>query len=165
MRQNLFAAALFVSLATGLSAGSKTVAAQENEATTAASVTDPAFQKECSACHMAFPAGMLPAASWTAIMAGLKDHFGENASLDAATVARIEAFLVENAAPAGANGERLFGVVDPAKPPLRITETRWWTRVHSDEVRPEAFSNPKVGSKANCTACHAGAASGRFEDD
>lgn len=32
-----------------------------------APVKDPVVAKECSACHMLYPAGLLPARSWSAI--------------------------------------------------------------------------------------------------
>ena len=41
-------------------------------------------KEECSACHFAFPAAMLPSASWTRLMSSLESHFGEDASLDEA---------------------------------------------------------------------------------
>ena len=56
-------------------------------------VDHPATGEECSACHMAYPPSLLPARSWSAIMTGLDDHFGENAMLDEATRAEIEAYL------------------------------------------------------------------------
>ena len=40
-----------------------------------------------------------------------------------------------------------------------------WIRAHREEVSPAAFASPKVKSKANCVACHAGAAKGMFGDD
>ncbi|MGE8357412.1 MAG: cytochrome C, partial [Microvirgula sp.] len=52
------------------------------------------YRAECASCHMAYPPGMLPAASWRRMMGGLDRHFGENASLDAATRDDITAFLV-----------------------------------------------------------------------
>ena len=61
-------------------------------------VDDPKVKAECGACHMAFPAGMLPAASWQKIMAGLSDHFGEDASLADATRREIADWLVTHAA-------------------------------------------------------------------
>ena len=54
-----------------------------------APVTDPATLSECGSCHLAFPPSMLPAASWTRMMAELQDHFGDDASLDADTTAAI----------------------------------------------------------------------------
>jgi Dihaem cytochrome c len=128
-------------------------------------VRDVAVMKECAACHMAFPAAMLPARSWRKLTAGLDDHFGENASLDAATTKRITDYLVANAADAGGRNARLLRGLDRADTPLRISDMPWWIRAHRDEVRPGAFKDPRVGSKANCVACHRRAARGVFDDD
>lgn len=125
-------------------------------------VTDETVKTECSACHMAYPAGMLPARSWSAIMADLPNHFGEDASLAEETRARLEAWLVANAAP---ENSRIARSLQGGEPVLRISETPWWVRAHKWEVSPAAFENPKVGSKANCVACHRGAEQGYFEDD
>lgn len=125
-------------------------------------VTDPVVRQECSACHMAFPPGMLPAKSWEAITGNLVDHFGENASLDAATTAAVHDWLVANAA---RPGRWMSSAVDGNDAPMRITDTVWWVSEHRGEVRPSRFEGPKVGSKANCAACHRGAEQGYFEDD
>src|SRR3989344_6200999 len=45
-----------------------------------------AYTQECAACHTAYPPGLLPAASWNRVMTGLAQHYGTDASLDAATV-------------------------------------------------------------------------------
>ena len=126
-------------------------------------VDHPATEAECSACHMAYPAGFLPARSWTAIMATLDDHFGENAAADDATRADIEAYLVANAADSGGRTSGMMRSVAPDATPLRITELPWFVREHSDEVSPKM--KQQAGSMANCNACHRGAAQGRFEDD
>lgn len=125
-------------------------------------VDDPKVKAECGACHMAFPAGMLPARSWEAVMDRLADHFGEDASLDDAARKAITEWLVTNAARPRADVTRGLAAGDA---PLRITETPWWLAEHRGEVRPGAFQDPKVGSKANCAACHRDAARGSFEDD
>ena len=129
-------------------------------------VADAATEKECGACHLAFPPSMLPARSWRAVMAGLDDHFGEVATLDPATASAIEQYLVANAGDTG--GARwgrgaLRGIAADATP-LRITETPTWVREHRHEVPASAWSNPKVGSKANCVACHRAAERGIYED-
>ena len=54
---------------------------------------DPAYADECGACHDPFHPSLLPAASWAALMAGLQDHFGEDASLDPARAEEIAAWL------------------------------------------------------------------------
>ena len=128
-------------------------------------VDDKTVQTECGACHMAFPAGMLPARSWQALMGNLKDHFGENAALDDATTKIVTDYLVANAADAGGRGARALRGVPADAPTLRITEMPWWIREHRGEVRPGAFNDPRVKSKANCVACHRDAAKGYFGDD
>ena len=61
-------------------------------------IKDPVVAKECSACHMLYPAGLLPARSWAAITANLTDHFGDNAELDAPATQRVAGYLPANAA-------------------------------------------------------------------
>lgn len=129
-------------------------------------VTDPLVEKECGSCHMAFQPAFLPARSWSAILGRLDDHFGENASLDAASSVAILAYLTSNAAdraPRRREHGALRGI-PPAATPLRITETPWWVAEHRGEVSPGAWSDPRVRSKANCIACHAGAERGLYDD-
>lgn len=122
---------------------------------------NPTFQTECGSCHIAYPAGFLPARSWTAIMAGLDDHFGENATLDDKTRAEIETYLTQNAA----DVQTGWGRRDPAQgtTPLRISELSWFVREHGREVSDRMKTKAK--SMSNCSACHQGAAQGYFEDD
>jgi cytochrome b len=124
---------------------------------------DPAYADECGACHDSFHPSLLPVASWAALMAGLQDHFGEDASLDPVRAEEIAAWLTANAAESWDTevGNR-FRVVDPAQP-LRITATPYWRGKHAGI--PEAvFARKAVGSKVNCSACHRDAATGRFDD-
>jgi hypothetical protein len=114
---------------------------------------------------MAFSPAMLPARSWHAVMAGLEDHFGENAALPAAQSQQIAAYLAANAADTRQRS-KFISNLDPAATPLRITETPYWLRKHRpEEVSPREFLDPKVGSKANCVACHRGAERGNYDDD
>ncbi len=120
-----------------------------------------AYAKECGSCHSAHHPSIAPAATWAAIMAGLDDHFGENASLDAAATARLAAYLADNAAEKWdtwpANRLRKASAQDP----LRITDTRGWKRAHR-HLPAEVFKSKAVGGKLNCTKCHRDAESGRF---
>ncbi|WP_200808449.1 cytochrome b/b6 domain-containing protein [Tistlia consotensis] len=123
---------------------------------------DPTYAEECSACHVAYHPSLLPRASWATLMAGLDDHFGENASLDPETAAAIAAYLQANAAEAydtkAAN--RLRRVA--AERPFSITATPFWRRTHAG--LPEAlFASRPVGGRGNCEACHGDARSGRFD--
>ncbi|WML89670.1 diheme cytochrome c [Thiothrix lacustris] len=115
------------------------------------------FQTECSACHMAYPPGMLPAASWREMMGTLDKHFGSDASLDEATVAEILPFLEQNAAP-----ERKADSGE--KPVLRITETSWFKHEH-DEISAATWKRASIKSASNCMACHTSADKGNFDED
>jgi nitrate/TMAO reductase-like tetraheme cytochrome c subunit len=109
-----------------------------------------ATQKECGECHMAFQPALLPAESWTRIMTGLGDHFGEDASLPEALASEIRAYLVANA-----------GRGDPTV--SRISDQPWWQREH--RFSPSVWRQKEVGSKANCDACHRQAGQGLYDDD
>lgn len=118
--------------------------------------TNAAWKAECSACHLAYPPGLLPASSWQAMMGNLDKHFGTDASLDEATVKEILPFLTTNAAPEPRKPR--------AEPILRITETAWFKHEH-DEISALTWKNPKIKSAANCAACHTQAEQGNFDED
>lgn len=127
--------------------------------------TNAKWKTECSSCHMLYHPGLLPERSWKKLMGGLDQHFGENASLDAKTRDEITKFLVENAADrSSARRSRKIDASIPAgETPIRITSTRYFIYKH-DEVRDSVWKLPKVGSKANCVACHKDAESGYFNE-
>lgn len=126
--------------------------------------TNPKWKTECSACHVAYPPALLPERSWRKLMGGLDKHFGENASLDAAATKEITDFLVKNSADHASRSAKVLRGLGPNDTPLRITETAWFLRKH-DEVRADVWKRPKVGSPANCAACHTGADKGDFDED
>jgi len=128
-------------------------------------VKDEVVSKECGACHMVFQPQMLPKRSWTKIMAGLSDHFGEDASLDAKSKDHILSYLQDNAADSGWWGGKFMRGMKDNMTPLRITETPHWLREHKGEISPSDWRNPKVKSKANCIACHRDANRGTYDDD
>ena len=116
---------------------------------------NPTWAKECSACHIAYAPGLLPAESWRKLMSGLDKHFGADASVTPQENQEITAFLVANAS------NRWTG----AGAPLRITETQWFKRKHSPEEVPAAvWKRASVKSPANCQACHAGADRADFSE-
>lgn len=129
-------------------------------------VQDAKTANECGSCHMAYPASMLPAASWQRIMGDLGNHFGEDASLDAATREHITQYLVANAGDRGGRnwGYKMLRGIDPASAPLRITELPRWVHEHN-EVSSREWKSAKVKSRANCGACHTGADQGYFDED
>ncbi|AJQ93806.1 diheme cytochrome c [Gynuella sunshinyii] len=121
------------------------------------------YSEECGACHMAYPAKLLPMTSWTKIMNGLDNHFGENAELDDATRQTILSYLEQESNRKGRIGRILSKL--PADPPLRITELPFHKRKHHEIPRKMVQDNPKVGSLSNCNACHDKAEQGIFDED
>lgn len=116
----------------------------------------PRYQQECAACHIAYPPGMLPAASWQRIMGGLDRHFGSDASLDEASVREIAGWLQAHAGSSRRMRE--------APPQDRITQSAWFVREHREELPPDVWQRKSVGSPANCAACHTRADQGSFRE-
>lgn len=124
-----------------------------------------AWRTECAACHTLYQPALLPARSWEKMMTGLAEHFGENATLDTRTRVEITGFLVANAAGrSGGRGARIAETIPPAQTPLRITDTMYFKRKHH-ELSVSVYKRPKIGSPANCMACHPGANAGDFAED
>jgi len=117
---------------------------------------------ECGACHAPFHPSLLPRASWAILMAGLSDHFGEDASLPAAKRDEIAAYLSRYAAEAwDTKAAHRFAAVAPENP-ISITATPGWRRFHA-RLDPALFRSHAVGAPGNCTACHKDAGTGRFD--
>ncbi|MGX2041725.1 diheme cytochrome c [Methylocaldum sp. MU1018] len=116
---------------------------------------NPAYVQECGSCHAPYPARMLSAPSWRAVMQGLDRHFGSDASLEPQVLEDISRYL-ESAA-------RSRGTSRDGRPLLRITETRRFRHEH-DEVPARVWRLPSVKSPSNCGACHSSAAAGRFSE-
>lgn len=122
-----------------------------------------AYLRECGACHDAFHPSLLPRVSWHSLMAGLKAHFGEDASLPPDAVAEIGGYLATYAAEAwDTEAGRRIAAVSPGAP-LRITASPHWQRKHH-RLPAADFAAAAVKSKSHCSACHADADSGRFAD-
>lgn len=129
-------------------------------------VSDPTTLAECTECHMAFPAGFLPARSWQLVLDGLKDHFGENATISDASRTAITTYLVANAVDSGVvssrTASRILRDISADMTPLRISDLPWWENEHEGEVSKAEWERAK--SPANCVACHRDAERGYFED-
>ena len=113
------------------------------------------WQQECGSCHLAFPPGLLPAASWRKIMANLDAHFNSDAGLTDAENREITDFLVNNASNRWTSNSS----------PLRISDSRWFTRKHGrGEISPDVWKRKSVKTPANCQACHQQADRGDFNE-
>jgi len=120
------------------------------------------YVEECGSCHMAYPAMSLPQQSWRNIIAGLEDHFGENAELDDATRGEIEDYLVrESGRVAFKKLSRNLGSATP----LRITELPYFVHEHDEIPARFVAGNDQVKSLSQCNACHRDAERGRFDED
>lgn len=123
------------------------------------------YREECGSCHLAYPPGLLPARSWTRLMGGLDDHFGQNAELDDATRLELTKWLEARAAETGSHPRSAKALRSAgADTPLRISELPYILRKHH-ELRDEVFTRPEVLSRANCAACHRTAEEWVFDED
>jgi Dihaem cytochrome c len=129
-------------------------------------VSNAAYQKECSACHMAYPPGFLPERSWRKVMDNLEDHFGDNAGLDDAARKEILDFLIKHSAERSNTEEahEILASIPAGATPRRITETGFFIREHR-EVNPSVFKRKSIGSASNCGACHTTADQGDYDED
>ncbi|GJL82416.1 MAG: hypothetical protein DHS20C01_20500 [marine bacterium B5-7] len=124
------------------------------------------YVEECGACHLAYPAQLLPADSWRQIMFGLADHFGENAELSVGTRDELLGYLLNQAAdgPLTRRKSKLLRGLD-GPPPLRITELAYFRDTHDEIPIKMVKDNPDVRSFSNCDSCHKSAARGEFDED
>jgi len=127
-------------------------------------INDQLTNNECSACHFAYPASMLPAASWKKIMSSLENHFGEDASLDAETLNHVTEYLIAEAGDTEFWSSKFVRGLDSQNPPIRVTETKYWISQHP-AISKENLQSGLAGLKANCAVCHLGAENGFYEKD
>ncbi len=140
-----------------LALGASLAVAAHAESNNASITASSKYQQECAACHIAYPPGMLPAASWQRLMNSLTRHYGADASLDEPSAREIGLWLK---AQAGS-----YKRVSEEPPQDRITKSAWFLRKHrAGEVPPYAWTRAAVGSPANCSACHGNAAHGTFSE-
>ncbi len=116
----------------------------------------PDYVEECGSCHVAFPGRMLGAASWDAVLVGLADHFGVDASSDPETLAPIRAYLA-------ASARRRPTRSPEGAPELRITDTRWFRHEH-DEVPKRLRTGSGAVNLVDCGVCHREAAAGSYAE-
>ncbi|MDY6824150.1 MAG: diheme cytochrome c [Thermodesulfobacteriota bacterium] len=137
---------------------------EQSEGSSFGPIINDTVKKKCGACHFAYQPGLLPAASWEKIVAGLPVHFGEEIVLDQGSKAIILEYLCENAAdhsPAGRSKEIMKSL--DGQTPLRITETPYFFEKHYG-LPSSVFNLPSIGARSNCIACHSTAEQGSYDD-
>jgi hypothetical protein len=127
----------------------------------------PLFAEECAACHTLYPPHLLPRESWRKLMAGLDDHFGDDASLEEPERRSILAYLERNAAERSTREAALYlrqSIARSSKKDIiAMTETPYWKEKHAT-IDPARFRSDGVRSRANCKACHPGIERGSLAD-
>jgi cytochrome c553 len=122
------------------------------------------YVNECGSCHTAYAPGLLPARSWRKMMDGLSKHFGEDASLaepDQLEILMNLELLASDGSQANMRMRRINGAIAAGAMPQRVSETGYFKFMH-DEVPAYMWKRKKIGSLANCVACHTRANEGRY---
>jgi hypothetical protein len=115
----------------------------------------PKYVQECSSCHIAYPLGALPNASWQRLLANLPRHFGTDAPVDPATLKQIRTWVDANT--------EMWKRVGDMPPEDRITRSPWFQRKHR-EVDAADWKRAAIRSPSNCAACHPRAEEGDFNE-
>lgn len=129
-----------------------------------ATAPDPLYVEECGSCHMAYPAQLLPTASWQKMMSQLDDHFGENAELDTESRKAISDYLEHASQQQKGSYRKLFRHLGD-KVPDRITQLPYFKHEHDEIPSRYIKANDKVASLSQCNACHKRAEQGDFDED
>jgi hypothetical protein len=125
---------------------------------------NPKYTEECGSCHVAYSPSLLPARSWRKTMASLDKHFDSDASIEEPVRVALERHLVENAMDseeATCRMDMMNRGLSARDVPLRITATPYFRRIHK-AIGSTVWQHEKVGSSANCGACHSHADKGRY---
>ncbi len=120
-------------------------------------ITFEEYRQECGSCHIAYAPFLLPKSAWNSMMSDLENHFGDDASLEEETHARIAAFLEKYASNVL---DTKFQTKEDSKE-ITITKTPYWEVAHR-KMNPKIFKTEAIKSKANCQTCHKDAESGIF---
>jgi len=123
------------------------------------------YVEECSACHLAYPPGLLPYDGWKKVMASLDDHFGDNAELDKETSDYIENYLHKFSLQKGksSNLNRMLRNI-PEQSPLRITKLPQFQVDHNEVfIKIRNISNEEL-TVSRCEDCHSEAEQGFFKE-
>lgn len=126
--------------------------------------TNPLYEKECGACHFAYQPAWLPERSWRKVMAGLRDHFGDNAELKITDRDAITSYLIANSAEHSQSqrAQEMMRAIKPGDVPMKVTDVLYVGGIHGGFLDPNFQGDPQVKTLANCSACHPRAALGSF---
>lgn len=122
--------------------------------------TDKTWIAECGGCHLAYHPSLLPARSWSRMLARQQAHFGEDLGLSAETVRHLAAYASANAAEALESpvAWKMATTIDAGSAPQRISETPYWIERHARLDKATAMGV----RRSDCGACHGDADAGVF---
>jgi len=122
------------------------------------------FYEECSSCHLLYPPFLLPSKSWSTMMDGLENHFGDDASLEYADMRSIKNYLLSHSAN-NSTKESAFYILQSLKnnSTITITKTPYWIKRHKN-IDIKIFKNEEVSKKSNCKSCHENFENGLIND-
>jgi len=131
-----------------------------------APVNNELYKEECSACHMAYQPGLLPARSWKKMLNNLANHFGENAELDEQDQKSILDYALKNAADFSnyKRSRKIMRSLSTRDTPLRITNVPYIIRKHDELSNRHVRDNPEVKHLSRCEACHTKVETGSFSE-
>lgn len=101
---------------------------------------------ECGSCHVAYPGELLPKNSWRAINSNLKNHFGNDATIDEKTLKDINQYLMNTTT---------YRKAEETKD-NRITSAKWFIKEHREAKAPTKTNF------SNCMACHTKSENGNY---
>lgn len=132
-------------------------------------VSDKKYLAECGECHFAYQPGLLPSKSWEKLLnaQALKDHFGDNAEMDAEVLKAIREYALANAAEKSyyKRSRKIAVGTEAGESPLRITELHYIKRKHKELPEKMVKGNKEVKSLSYCNKCHTQADAGVYDED
>ncbi len=131
------------------------------------SASNPLYEEECSACHLAYPPALLPQRSWQVIMDNLDKHFSENAEVDDKTAAELGRYLQQYAAEKSRDylAQKFLRSIANNDTPLRISKVPYFLKEHHEMPQRMYKNNPKVKSLSQCETCHQQATQGNYHEE
>jgi hypothetical protein len=129
-------------------------------------VDNQGYRDECGGCHIAFPPGLLPAHAWRRVMETLKNHYGDDVAITPSASKEVLGYLTANAA----RDSDDFRPHGPETRPgsshaPRITDTVYFYGRHHEISQRYVNNHSKIGSFANCQACHKNADKTIFSEE
>lgn len=122
------------------------------------------WQHACLRCHRGFAPDFLPVRSWRRVLDAVPGHFGASLAMGPDQRRALLGYLLAHAADVSNSptARAVMARLADTDHPARVTATRWFRHLHQ-RVPRVTWSRGKVGSAANCGACHPDVERGIFD--